>query len=493
MSEKILVIDEGTSSTRAMIFTADGTIQGSAHRPIPQSYPAPSYVEQDAEVIWQETLACAQTMVAKAGGADKITAIGLTNQRETIVFWHRASGKPLAPAIVWQDRRTSAECAALRATGAQANLQALTGLLLDPYFSASKIGWALKNYPQLRAAGDQLAVGTIESYLIYRLTGGVHVSDASNAARTALMAIDQGGGWDDSLCAMFGVPRRILPEIVGCMTTVGTALPEIFGGAIPICGMVGDQQAATIGQGCLAPGQTKATYGTGAFILTSCGDVRPHSDNRLLATILYADGDSRYYALEGSLFVAGNLIHWLHDSLGLLTNAGESEALARSVSDSGGVYLVPALSGLGAPHWQSHARAAISGLSLASTRAHIVRAALESMAYQTQDLRGAFAADGVDWNLLRIDGGMVANDWLAQDLSDILVLSVERPTFIESTALGAAMLAATGAGIYDRLPEAVNAMRCAPKVFEPSLAADIRAERLAGWRVALDSVLRTAC
>jgi glycerol kinase len=490
MATHIIVIDEGTTSTRAMLFTADGKPLGSAQREFAQHYPEPGRVEHDAAEIWDATVACTRAMVEQAGGADHVAAIGITNQRETVVFWDRRTGEPLAPAIVWQDRRTADDCNALKAQGHEAMVQSRAGLLLDPYFSGSKIGWALRHWPQLRDAGDRLAVGTIESYLAFRLTGGAHVTDASNASRTALMAIDGNGDWDADLCALFGVPQAILPEIIGCTDRIGMTDPALFGGAIALCGMAGDQQAATIGQGCLTPGQTKATFGTGAFILSSSGKVRPHSDNRLLATILAQVGSTRLYALEGSVFVAGSLIKWLRDSVGLLASAAESEGLARSVPDNGGVYLVPALSGLGAPHWNPHARGAISGLSFSSGKAHIARAALEAQAYQAHDLKSAFARDGVDWAEVRIDGGMAANDWMAQDLADILDVSVDRPEFVESTALGAAMLAATGIGLYPDLENATAAMRGRSARFIPALDSDTRKTRLAGWQAALDDVIR---
>lgn len=487
MSDKILVIDEGTTSTRVMLFEADGTCLGSAQRPLTQHYPAPGLVEHDAEEIWTLTLACAQEMVTKAGGASAIAGIGITNQRETIVFWDKTTGKPLAPAIVWQDRRTADMCQALKDQGQEAIVQAKTGLLLDPYFSGSKIGWALSHWPQLTAAGDKLAVGTIESYLVYRLTGGAHISDATNASRTALMAIGS-AGWDDGLCDLFGVPRAILPQIVDCAGPLGQTLPELFGGAIAISGMAGDQQAATIGQACLQPGQTKATFGTGAFVLTQTGRTLPQSKNRLLATIAWQLDGVRHYALEGSVFVAGSLMQWLRDDLGLLERASDSEGLARSVADNGGVYLVPALSGLGAPHWQPHARGAIHGLSFSAKKAHVVRAALEAMAHQTYDLKTAFAADGADWAEVRIDGGMVANDWMAQDLADILAIDVERPHFIETTALGAAMLAGVGCGLYGSLEEAAI-MRGQVERFNPAMANPVRQTRLNGWADALKRVL----
>jgi glycerol kinase len=487
MSGHILVIDEGTTSTRAMLFAPDGRNVGSCQRPLTQHYPAPGLVEHDAVEIWNLTLACAREMVTKAGGAGKIAAIGITNQRETIVFWDKRTGEPLAPAIVWQDRRTADICAELKERGEEPVVQAKTGLLLDPYFSGSKIGWALKNWPQLNDAGEHLAVGTIESYLVFRLTGGLHVSDATNASRTALMAIGS-SGWDDGLNDLFGVPRDILPEIVDCAGNIGTTLPDLFGGAIPICGMAGDQQAATIGQGCFAIGQTKATFGTGAFVLTQTGRTLRQSRNRLLSTVLYQLGGERNYALEGSVFVAGSLVQWLRDDLGLIEKASDTEPLARSVPDNGGVYLVPALSGLGAPHWQPNARGAISGLSFSAKKAHVARAALEAMAHQTNDLKTAFAADGADWAELRIDGGMVANDWMAQDLADMLAIDVERPAFIETTALGAAMLAGVGAGLYKSL-EAATAMRGGVTRFTPQLGTPEREARLSGWAEALARVL----
>ena len=485
--DHILVIDEGTTSTRAMLFALDGTCLGSAQRPLTQHYPAPGLVEHDATEIWDFTLACAQEMVAKAGGAARIAGIGITNQRETIVFWDKRTGAPLAPAIVWQDRRTADICERLKAEGQEPTVQAKTGLLLDPYFSGSKIGWALANWPQLKAVGNDLAVGTIESYLVFRLTGGAHISDATNASRTALMSIGS-SGWDDGLCALFGVPLTILPEIVDCAGDLGKTLPELFGGAIPICGMAGDQQAATIGQACLSPGQTKATFGTGAFVLTQTGRTLPQSKNRLLATIAWQIGGERHYALEGSVFVAGSLMQWLRDDLGLIDQAADSEGLARSVSDNGGVYLVPALSGLGAPHWQPHARGAIHGLSFSAKKAHVVRAALEAMAHQTHDLKTAFAADGADWAELRIDGGMVADDWMAQDLADMLNIPVERPGFIETTAHGAAMLAGVGAGLYRTLEDAAT-MRKGVERFTPNITAEGRKTRLDGWADALGRVL----
>jgi glycerol kinase len=488
MTQYILVIDEGTTSTRAMLFDFDGKPVASAQHSLTQHYPAPGWVEHDAGEIWERTLAAAREMVAKAGGASRISTIGITNQRETVVAWDRESGKPLGNAIVWQDRRTADRCGELREAGHEQSIQSKTGLLLDPYFSASKMEWMLANRPEVRAAGARLAFGTIDSWLIWKLTGGaVHATDASNASRTMLMALD-GADWDGELCALFGIDPATLPAVVDCAGEIGRSDPALFGAPITICGSAGDQQAATIGQGCLAPGETKATFGTGAFILTNSGDRPLNSGNRLLTTVLCQQANKRSYALEGSVFVAGSLFQWLRDSVGLIVSAPESELLARSVQDNGGVYMVPALSGLGAPHWRADARAVICGMSFATTKAHIVRAALEAQAHQAHDLMEAFAADGVRWAKLRIDGGMAANNWLAQDLADTLDLPVERPAFVETTALGAAMLAAVGAGIHPDLKAAAGAMRGDVTHFEPSMGAGDRKQRLAGWKEALARV-----
>ncbi len=484
-AEQILVIDAGTTSTRAMLFGADGACLGTEQRELRQYYPQPGWVEHDGEEIWQSSLACARAMVAQAGGAARIAAIGITNQRETVLFWSRRTGEPLGRAIVWQDRRTAVLCARLKEAGHEAALQAKTGLLLDPYFSATKLAWALEHLPAVREAGAELCVGTVESWLVFKLTGGLHISDASNASRTALMDI-HAGAWDEGLLDLFAVPRGALPEIVDCAGHYGET--DLFGAPIPLCGMAGDQQAAAIGQACLSPGETKATYGTGAFVLTHTGAEAPLSRHRLLTTIAWQLKGVRAYALEGSVFVAGSLIQWLRDSLGLVATAPESEELARSVADAGGVMLVPALSGLGAPHWAPGARASVTGLSFATGRAHIVRAALEAQAHQTHDLMTAFAGDGAAWESLRIDGGMAANDWLAQDLADMLDLEVERPAFVETTALGAAMLAGVGAGLFGSLEEAA-AMRGAVELFTPAMDADARAARLGAWRRAVAAVL----
>ena len=471
-----------------MLFAPDGRPEGLAARPVTQHYPAPGKVEHDPAEIWAGTLAVAEEMIEAAGGAGNIAAIGITNQRETVVAWDRSTGEPLGNALVWQDRRTADRCAELRAAGHEEAVQSKTGLLLDPYFSATKMEWMLANRPSLRAAGDRLAFGTVESWLIWKLTGGaVHATDASNASRTMLMALE-GRDWDEELCGLFGIDPATLPRIVDCAGPIGQTDPALFGRAIPICGAAGDQQAATIGQGCLSPGHTKATFGTGAFVLTNSGDRPLRSSNRMLTTVLCQIDGRRSYALEGSIFVAGSLMQWLRDSVGLLVSAAESEDLARSVVDNGGVYMVPALAGLGAPHWRAEARGLIQGISFATTRAHIVRAALEAQAHQIHDLMTAFEADGVRWERLRIDGGMVANDWLAQDLADMLDIPVERPASIETTALGAAMLASVGAGIHPDLETAAAAMDSSVTRFSARMDRDQRNRRLAGWRHALGLV-----
>ena len=485
MTKYILVIDEGTTSTRAMLFDARGEPVATAQHGLTQHYPAPGCVEHDAVEIWDRTLAAAREMVAKAGDANSIAAIGITNQRETVVAWDRETGMPFGNAIVWQDRRTADRCSELREAGHEASIQSKTGLLLDPYFSAPKMEWMLRNRAEVGAAGKRLAFGTIDSWLIWKLTGGaVHATDASNASRTMLMALD-GAGWDEELCGLFGIDSATLPAIVDCAGEIGRTDPALLGASIPICGSAGDQQAATVGQGCLAPGETKATFGTGAFVLTNSGERPLHSTNRMLTTVLCQQDGKRSYALEGSVFVAGSLFQWLRDSVGLIVSAPESELLARSVPDNGGVYMVPALTGLGAPHWRADARALICGMSFATTKAHIVRAALEAQAHQAYDLMEAFAADGVRWAKLRIDGGMSANNWLAQDLADMLDLPVERPAFVETTALGAAMLAAVGAGIHADVETAADKMRGEVTQFEPSMGAEQRNRRLAGWKEAL--------
>ena len=487
MGEHILVLDAGTTSTRAMTFAPDGTVEAVAQKDLTQHYPKPGWVEHDAAEIWDKTLACARDVVG--GDAGRIAAIGITNQRETVVAWDRTSGEPLTRAIVWQDRRTAEFCAGMKEYGHEAEVQKRTGLLLDPYFSGTKMRWLLDHDEGVRAAAAQgtLAFGTVESWLVFKLSGGAHLSDASNASRTLLLALD-GAQFDEDMCELFGVPRTTLPEVVDTHGRLAECDADLLGAAIPICGLAGDQQSATIGQGCLAFGETKATYGTGAFVLTNKGRDIPHSDHRLLGTVLYQENGTRTYAIEGACFVAGSLVQYLRDQLGLIGNAAETEELARSIEDSGEVVIVPALAGLGAPHWLPDARGVISGLSFASGRAQIARAALEAMAHQTHDLASAFDADGAPWSRLRIDGGMSANDWMAQDLADILDLPVERPDFIETTALGAAILAAVGCGMHDTLESAARAMRGKASVFEPDMGIEVREARLARYAKALAAV-----
>ncbi len=486
MSDRILVLDAGTTSTRAMVFDAAGRLEAVSQSELTQHYPKPGWVEHDAGEIWDKTLACLRQVVGE--GAASIGAIGITNQRETVVAWDRTTGEPLARAIVWQDRRTADFCAELRTAGHEAEVQRRTGLLLDPYFSGTKMRWLLDNDEAVMAAAHagQLAFGTVESWLVFKLSGGAHLSDASNASRTLLLALD-GDQFDAQLCALFGVPPECLPQVVDTHGMLAETSDEWLGHAIPICGLVGDQQSATIGQGCLSVGETKATYGTGAFVLTNKGQDIPRSDNRLLGTVLHQCGRKRTYALEGSAFVAGSLVKYLRDQLGLIGSAAETEELARSIPDSGEVVIVPALAGLGAPHWQPDARGVISGLSFASGRAQIARAALEAMAHQTHDLASAFAADGARWSNLKIDGGMSANDWMAQDLANILDLWVERPDFVETTALGAAICASVGIGLHASLEDAAEAMRGAARSFEPAMEEDVRKARLARYARALSA------
>ncbi len=490
IDQSILVLDEGTTSTRAMLFAQDGHLRGLEQAELTQHYPHSGWVEHDAQEIWEKTLVCARAMVEQAGGAERIAAIGITNQRETVVAWDKESGEPLARAIVWQDRRTADACAQLKEAGHEREVRARTGLLLDPYFSGTKMRWLLDHNDAVKAAADAgtLAFGTVESWLVWNLTGGkAHISDASNASRTLLLGLDA-SQWDQELCELFGVPGEALPRVVDCAGHLATTATGLLGGAIPICGMAGDQQSATIGQGCLAPGDTKATYGTGAFILANTGTHVPLPHHHLLGTVLFQLGGERHYAIEGAVFVAGSLIQYLRDSLGVIESAEETEALARSIPDNGGVVVVPALSGLGAPHWRPDARGIISGLGFDTGRAHVARAALEAMAHQTYDLAQAYAEDGAAWTGLRIDGGMAVNDWMAQDIADLLGLPVTRPDFVETTALGAAMLAAVGCGMKHDLAAAAETMIGATRVFDPQMDDALRQQRLARWNDAIAKV-----
>lgn len=490
MSNLILVIDEGTTSTRVMLFDEQGVIHKMAQKEIKQHYPKAGWVEHDAQEIWEKTLACARQVLSEITEREQVICIGITNQRETVVAWDKKTGTPLCPAIVWQDRRTSSFCEKLGAEGHEEEIKKRTGLVLDPYFAGTKMRWMLDNIPEVADAQQRgtLRFGTIDSWLVYKLSGGQHVSDASNASRTMLCALD-GLQFDDGLCDLLGVPLSSLPTIVDSAGKLGSAKAEWFGREIPITGISGDQQAAAIGQGCLLPGQTKSTYGTGAFVISTTGNNIPLSNNGLLGTVLLQLAGHRTYALEGSIFVAGSLVQWLRDSLGLIDDSSDTEALAKSVKDNGGVTIVPALSGLGAPHWRPDAQGIINGISFSTGKAEIARAALEAMSYQTNDLAKAFASDGFQWTSLRIDGGMSANNWMAQDLADILGITVERPNSVETTALGAAMLAATGAGIYPSLTEAVNIMGNELKTFTPSMDSQVRNDRIASWERALSQVL----
>ncbi|HEY1076918.1 MAG TPA: glycerol kinase GlpK [Fontimonas sp.] len=483
----LLAIDQGTTSTRAIVFDRSGGKRATAQRELPQHFPQPGQVEHDAERIWEDTLACVREALQTAQlDAAGVAAIGITNQRETTVVWDRASGKPIHRAIVWQDRRTSSFCQQHQAKSAWLNER--TGLLLDPYFSATKIAWILDQVPgaRQRAEAGELAFGTIDSWLLWKLSGGKrHVTDATNASRTALFNI-RTQAWDDELLAFFKVPRALLPEVLDSAADFGTTDPTLFGGAIRIGGVAGDQQAATVGQACFAPGMIKSTYGTGCFMVLNTGDELKLSKNRLLSTVAYRLAGKTTYALEGSIFVAGAAVQWLRDAVHLIGSAGETEALARSIDDTQGVYLVPAFTGLGAPYWDPEARGAIFGLTRDTGIAHIVRAALESVCYQTSDLMRAMAQDAVAPTELRVDGGMVVNDWLTQCLADTLQIPVVRPQTVETTALGAAFLAGLQVGVYASLDD-IAALWRSDRRFEPAMKAE-RADTLyKGW---LDAVQR---
>ncbi len=491
----LLVIDEGTTSTRAICFDRDFREVAVAQQALSLTYPNDGWVEQEGTEIWQATLAVSREVIEAAGGVERFAGIGITNQRETTLVWDRATGVPIAPAIVWQDRRTAELCGRLREEGLEPDVQSRTGLLLDPYFSATKIAWILDNTPgaRERAAAGELAFGTVDSFLIWHLTGGqVHATDVSNASRSLLytLGVDGDGDWDPRLCEMLNVPMSLLPDVLPSAGEYGESDAACFGAAIPIVSSVGDQQGALVGQGCLEPGMAKITFGTGAFLVANTGRKKPVSENRLLGTVGYEAMGTSAMALEGSIFNAGTVIKWLRDELGMVQSAEETEQLARSVEGNAGVYLVPAFTGLGAPHWDSEARGAISGLTRASSRAHIVRAGLEAAAYQTHDLLNAFAADGVRIEDLRVDGGMVANDWLMQFLADVCDVPVLRPAYLEMTALGAAALAAMTLGWLtpkDWASRAVDGTR-----FTPNMPDATRKALLNGWESALKRIKTTA-
>ncbi|MCC7276278.1 MAG: glycerol kinase GlpK [Alphaproteobacteria bacterium] len=491
MTEHVLAIDQGTTSTRAILFGADGIERARAQQELTQHYPAPGWVEHDPEEIWTTTLAVAREAMGRGGlPASAVAGIGITNQRETTILWDRASGNPVGRAIVWQDRRTAAECARLAGAGHEAMVRARTGLLLDPYFSATKIAWLLDHTPGLRARAErgEIAFGTVDSFLLWRLTGGrVHATDATNAARTLLYDIHQ-QRWDDDLLHLFGVPRAMLPEVHDCVAAFGTTDPALLGGAIAVRGMAGDQQAATVGQACVRPGMIKSTYGTGCFMLLNTGDRPVASRNRLLTTIAYRLDGKPTYALEGSIFVAGATVQWLRDGLRLIASAGETQRLAQAAAAERSVYLVPAFTGLGAPYWDADARGAILGLTRDTGIADIVRAALEAVCFQTRDLLDAMVADGAaPPTTLRVDGGMTANDWAMQFLADILAVPVDRPVVTETTALGAAALAGIGAGIIPSL-DALETFWHLDRAFAPRMAEDERTRRYAGWQDAVQRV-----
>ncbi|HEY9567329.1 MAG TPA: glycerol kinase GlpK, partial [Thalassobaculum sp.] len=455
-AQAIVAIDQGTTSSRAIAFRADGSIVAVAQREFRQIYPASGWVEHDPEEIWSTALAVTREAIDAAEAAGlKVAALGITNQRETTIVWDRGTGRAIHNAIVWQDRRTAGACARLRDEGLEDLVTERTGLLLDPYFSATKVTWILDHVDGARdrAARGELAFGTVDSFLMWRLTGGrVHVTDATNAARTNLCGLTT-GEWDDRLLEIFSVPRSLLPEIRDCTADFGETDAAVLGRRLPVLGIAGDQQAAAVGQACFRPGDIKSTYGTGCFVILNTGDAPVRSSNRLLTTLCYRIGGKPTYALEGAIFVSGAVVQWLRDGLGIIQAASETEALARSVKDSGGVYLVPAFTGMGAPYWDAEARGAMFGLTRDTGRAHLARAALEAVAYQTRDLFRAMAEDGVKPGILRVDGGMAANDWLMQFLADVLTIPVERPRVTETTALGAAALAALQAGIHGSLDD----------------------------------------
>ncbi len=487
----ILAIDQGTSSSRALVFDASGALRGLAQREFTQHFPRDGWVEHDAGEIWQTTLSSCRGALRDAGvSAGQLACIGITNQRETTVVWDRASGEPAHRAIVWQDRRTAEHCRKLKERGVdEAALQRKTGLLLDPYFSATKLQWLLNEVPGLRERAEkgELAAGTIDSFLLWRLTGGrVHRTDASNASRTMLFNIET-QDWDPDLLELFEIPRQILPEVCDSAADFGVSGAEHLGAAVPITGVLGDQQAAAFGQCCFAAGAAKSTYGTGCFLLMHTGDKPVYSRNRLLTTIACRLEGKTSYAVEGSIFMAGATMQWLRDKLGLIRESAESEALAKQCAEDSAVYLVPAFTGLGAPHWDPDARGAIFGMTRDTGIPEIASAALLSVCHQTRDLAAAIAADGVALNRLRVDGGMVANDFFLQNLADILDCEVHRPVVTETTALGAACVAGLRAGVFSSLDALAGLWRL-DRGFHSRRDQAWRERKTAGWR---DAVRRT--
>jgi len=497
----VLAIDQGTTSTRAILFGADMAPGASAQEEFTQHYPASGWVEHEADDLWQTTLrTCRAAMQKGEVSAADIAAIGITNQRETVVLWDRATGEAVHRAIVWQDRRTAADCAKLKAAGHEPMVQHKTGLLLDPYFSGTKLAWLLDNVDGLRARAEagELAFGTVDSFLIWNLTGGAsHVTDATNAARTLLYNI-RDGAWDAEICDLLNIPMALLPEVKDCAAEFGTTDPALLGGPIPILGVAGDQQAATVGQACFKPGTLKSTYGTGCFALLNTGDTLVESQNRMLGTIAYQFDGKPTYALEGSIFIAGALVQWLRDGLKIIDTAADSQPLSEAADPQQTLYLVPAFTGLGAPYWDPDCRGAIYGLTRNSGPAELARAALESVGFQTRDLVEAMTADWQDagggnvrdtseFTTLRVDGGMSASDWTMQFLADILGAPVDRPKVLETTALGAAWIAGMRAGVYPD-QDGFAATWALEQTFEPQMDAATREARYAGWK---DAVART--
>jgi len=489
----ILAIDQGTTSSRAIVFADDRTIAGVGQKEFTQIFPQDGWVEHDPEEIWDSVVWSVKEALQAAGiAASDVAAIGITNQRETTLIWDRTSGKPIHNAIVWQDRRTAAYCAKLKKDGHEKTVSKKTGLLLDPYFSGTKVHWLLDNVPGARARAEkgELAFGTVDSFLIWRLTGGkVHATDATNASRTLLFDIAK-NQWDDKLLKLFGVPAALLPEVKDCADDFGVTEPELFGAAIPILGVAGDQHAATIGQACFAPGMLKSTYGTGCFAVLNTGTDLVRSKNRLLTTIAYRLDGTTTYALEGSIFIAGAAVQWIRDGLKLVKHASETGPLARTADPSQNVYMVPAFVGLGAPWWDADARGAIYGLTRNSGPAEIAKAALEAVCYQTRDLLEAMRKDwqgGAD-TVLRVDGGMVGSDWTMQFLADILDAPVDRPTILETTALGAAWLAGSRAGVWPGMAAFAEGW-ARDKQFVPAMDAAERKRKIKGWDAAVRRTL----
>ncbi|HEX6979595.1 MAG TPA: glycerol kinase GlpK [Alphaproteobacteria bacterium] len=487
----LLALDQGTTSTRAILFDIDGVPRSSAQVELPQIYPQPGWVEHDPEEIWRATVSVLRRALANAKvEAAAVAGIGITNQRETTVLWDRRTGKPIHNAIVWQDRRTADWCRRMAGIVGDVELGARTGLLFDAYFSGSKIAWLLDNVAGARDAAQRgdLAFGTIDTFLLWRLTEGrCHATDATNASRTMLFNLHT-QDWDDELLKAFGIPRAILPEVRDSAALFGATNKDLLGAPVAIAGIAGDQQAATVGQACFKPGMIKSTYGTGCFVVMNTGDKPVRSKNRLLTTLAYRLNGKPTYALEGSIFVSGAAIQWLRDGLKLIRRADETEELARSIKDTKGVYLVPAFTGLGAPYWDPDARGAIIGLTRDSGIAEIVRAGLEATVYQTRDLMDAMASDGaIDAAAIRVDGGMAVNDWVMQFLADQLALPVERPTVTETTAIGAAYLAGLTVGLFGSTHDIARKWQ-RDRVFTPAMPADIRDRLYAGWRAAVRRV-----